>query len=198
MREEFCLVKWVGATVLGGSRASMKLESIRLEAGYGVAGDKHHALTLPLDARLETMFREFGALKHSTQLFNWRQASVVSVADISAIQSALELSECFPYGLLSENIVVDYPHEWFSQLPPGSILVFTNGRKQMTSALLVTSENHPCGYPGKTIADHFGQPELASKFVAAAKGRRGLVAIVLCPGVVKPGQRMYVRPLETS
>ena len=70
-------------------------------------------------------------------------------------------------------------------LPAATRLVFPSG-----ATLFVTEENRPCRHPGKVLADIYGEPRLELGFVAAAQGRRGLVALVEREGEIAPGEQV--------
>lgn len=197
MEEGPNIVMFTGITRMGDATAT-ELKTLYLDVANGARGDKHYSPAVPLDARLYDMFKEFGGVKGSTQLANWRQVSIVSMSDLEAIQHNMGLPGMLYPSLLAENIAVDYKGENFSKLPTGTVLVFTNNQEQMASALWVMSENIPCGEPGANIAKAFGDDKLKSKFKEAAKGLRGLVTTVLVPGTVKRGYKMHVRQLVLS
>lgn len=48
----------------------------------------------------------------------------------------------------------------------------------------------PCRHAGKLIAHEYGHPELASQFVKAAMGRRGILALVEREGLIKTDDRI--------
>ncbi len=71
-------------------------------------------------------------------------------------------------------------------LPASTLLFFEGG-----VTLKVDFRNGPCRFSGAAIADHFPDRDhtsLALSFVPAAKRRRGLLAWVEIPGVVKAGE----------
>lgn len=183
-------VTYVGLTIFG-QQISTPQNSIYLDPNKGVRGDKHYSETVALDARLLECLGPYGGVKGATTLSNWRQVSVVSEQELIVIQANLGLNAPIPSGLLAENIVVSFPIGDFSKIPSGSLLVFTNGGK-MSCVLWVMAENVPCAVPGKNLAEHYQQPDLVSLFVPAARGLRGLVVMVFCPGVIKKGYEMHV------
>ncbi len=144
----------------------------------GFEGDLHAGITRKSDGR--TPFYPRG-----TEMRNDRQVSIVSAEELAQIAEALELPELHAEWLGANLLLQGIPH--LTQLPPGTRLFFAGG-----ATLLAQSENLPCINPGKVIAAQAGQPGLAEKFVKAAQRRRGLVACVEMPAVIRPGEGVIV------
>lgn len=170
------------------SSMSMEVSSIQCFIGHGIKGDKH-AEHRASDAR-EDVIKAFG-LPKDIEVANVRQFSAISVEELAKIGKYMGLKEKIPYGCLGENLVVSGISN-FSQLPPNTKLLFEapTGEKK-ACVLSVYDQNGPCLDPGKNIAEKFGNEKLASMFVRAAMGRRGVVGIVYVSGKIKTGDKIF-------
>lgn len=145
----------------------------------GFSGDKHSGWTKPSDGRTKFYTR-------GTIIRNSRQISIVSLEENRLIAAELGIESIQPEwmgaNLLLEGI------ENFSSLSPNTRLFFEGG-----VVLLVTDENHPCSTMSAEIACHFPEnPELSGKIVKASMHRRGIVAVVELPGLIKKGESVRV------
>ena len=84
-------------------------------------------------------------------------------------------------ALLGANFVL-------SGIPALSLLPIAS-RLQVPSGatVFVTEQNAPCRHPAAEVAAAHGDPKLAAAFVKAALGRRGVVGLIECPGMVAVG-----------
>ncbi len=143
----------------------------------GFAGDRHAGLTRPSDGRTPHYPR-------GTEIRNTRQVSIVSAEELAEVAAAMGLETVLPEWLGANLLLTGIPR--LTRLPPGIRMVFSGG-----AVLAVEGENLPCAAPGKVIqARHPNIPELAARFVKAAWGRRGLVAWVEKPGVIRVGDNV--------
>jgi hypothetical protein len=79
-----------------------------------------------------------------------------------------------------------------TQLPAGSRLYFENG-----VGIVIEGENMPCTTAGGSLQNQFpDRPELTTAFPKKAIGKRGLVAWVEKPGVIRKGEAVTIRLAE--
>lgn len=154
----------------------------RLRLGWdGVEGDSHAGLTRPACSRVSRQYAR------ETEIRNTRQLSVLSVEDLARIAEGIGLPALDPVLLGTNMVLRGIPD--LTLLPPGARLIFDSG-----AALVVDMENAPCQFPAREIeARHPGH---GRRFIAAARGRRGITAWVECPGQVEIGDglRLHVPP----
>ena len=105
---------------------------------------------------------------------NRRQVSIIAREATDAVSAALGIR--LRPGDLAENVLVEGLGD-LSQLQPGDRL-----RLGERVVVEVTGQNKPC----KTLAVH--HPDI----VAAFTGRRGVVAVVIATGEVRPGDGVEV------
>ncbi len=170
-------------------------------AGLGGAYEPDSFVTLPVD-RLELTFEGLAGDRHAglyaragvrqkhhprgTEIRNARQLSLLGAGDLAEIASALGLPEV-RFESLGGNLLLAGVAR-LTRLPPASRLLFPSG-----ACVAIDDENLPCTGPGKELAGrHPEAPALASRFVEAASGRRGLVGWVERPGPVKLGDAVRV------
>lgn len=138
----------------------------------GFEGDKHAGHTRPADSR--TPF-----YKRGTEIRNDRQVSIVSREDLAEIASALNVPEVRAEWLGANLCLAGIPA--FSRLPSFGRLVFSSG-----AVLSISYENQPCTGPGKVIQGYYpDRAGLSSAFPKSALHRRGLVACVELPGLIR-------------
>jgi MOSC domain-containing protein YiiM len=125
-------------------------------------------------------------------ILNWRAWSALSLEEAAETEKALGVK--IPAGCLLENMIISgIPN--FSKLAPTTRLVFParTHRDQHTQTILaVWEENTPCAVVGARLAKHHNQPGLTQRFVAEARNRRGVVGLVLAPGLVQNGDAVSV------
>ena len=142
----------------------------------GVAGDRHAGTLRPADVRTPWH-------KRGTPIANTRQISILSAEECAEVAALIGVALVDP-ALLGANMVLS-GIEALSFLPIATRLQFPSG-----ATLFVTEQNAPCRHPAAEIAAAHGDPRLAASFVKAALGRRGLVALVECPGEVAVGDEV--------
>lgn len=143
----------------------------------GFAGDRHAGLTRPSDGRTPHYPR-------GTEIRNSRQVSIVSVEELAEIAADLGVASLQPEWLGANLLLSGIPR--LTRLPRGVRLVFSGG-----AVLAVEGENLPCIAPGRIIQEAYPSvPGLAARFVQAAWGRRGIVAWVERPGVIRAGEQV--------
>jgi MOSC domain-containing protein YiiM len=121
---------------------------------------------------------------------NERQWSAVSLEELAAITSELDLSEALTAACLSANLCLSgLPN--LSRLPKGTLLRFPSGAE-----LSIEEYNPPCGYMGEKVAARYktnsGTPLRDTAFSKAAKLMRGVVGVVEVPGVINVGDKVVV------
>lgn len=160
----------------------------------GPAGDRHSGIRRDLDGH-DGAFIRSSSLSKGDRAFNWRTWTAVSKEDLEDVAQAIGAN--IPQGCLLENMTIrGIPN--FSKLPIGSRLVFPhrdNRRVGHQQAILaVWEQNMPCKTVGQRLAKHYGDFELMTKFVAAAKDKRGVMGFVLTSGPVMVGDTVLVYP----
>jgi hypothetical protein len=145
----------------------------------GFVGDRHSGLTRPADVRTPWFPK-------GTPVRNTRQVSIVSTEELALIAEALGVPQVLAAWLGANLELAGVPR--LTQLPPGTRLFFPDD-----ATLVVDAENEPCRKVGRAVeAHHPERTGLASRFVKAAHRRRGLVAWVERPGIIRPGDKVKV------
>lgn len=145
----------------------------------GLDGDRHAGLTRPADVRTPWFPR-------GTPIRNTRQLSLVSSEELAEVAETLAVPKVLAAWLGANLELAGVPR--LTHLPPGTRLFFPGD-----AVLAVEGENEPCTGPGRVIEAHYPDREkLASRFVKAAWQRRGLVAWVERPGVLRAGDEVWV------
>ncbi|QYK51175.1 MAG: MOSC domain-containing protein [Anaerolineales bacterium] len=148
----------------------------------GLVGDKHFGLTMKAN--------KFQAPYSKGELIrNVRQISIVSAEELAQVAAAMGVERVEPAWLGANLMISGVPE--LTQLPPGSRLYFEGG-----AGVVVEGENMPCVTAGGCLAEQYERPELRSAFPKRAIGKRGLVAWVEKPGVIRKGERVTVRRAE--
>lgn len=149
----------------------------------GLVGDKHFGLTMKAN--------KFQAPYPKGELIrNVRQISIVSAEELAQIATAMGVERVEPAWLGANLMLSGVPD--LTQLPAGSRLYFEGG-----AGVVVEGENMPCVTAGGCLAEQYpGRPELRSAFPKQAIGKRGLVAWVEKPGVIRKGEKVTVRRAE--
>jgi hypothetical protein len=146
-----------------------------LQLGFeGVPGDRHRGWTRPADARVPWYPR-------GTTIRNIRQISLLAPDELAEIARKLGLPE-IRAGWLGGNVLLSGIAR-LSRLPVGTVLFFPSG-----ATLRIEQMNGPCRLAGASVAEHYPDRKgLDTRFVAEAKGLRGLVASVEREGVIRSG-----------
>ncbi|MCP3164638.1 MOSC domain-containing protein [Myxococcus qinghaiensis] len=145
----------------------------------GIDGDRHAGHTRPADVR--TPWYPKG-----TPIRNTRQLSLVSTEELELVAETLGVPKVLASWLGANLELTGVPR--LTHLPPGTRLFFPED-----AVLAVEGENEPCIGPGKVIEQHHpDHVKVASRFVKSAWERRGLVAWVDRPGVIRAGDEVRV------
>lgn len=145
----------------------------------GLVGDKHFGLTMKAN-KFQAPYPKGDLIR------NVRQVSIVSQEELEQVAQAMEIPAVDPAWVGANLMLSGIPD--LTQLPPGSRLYFEGG-----VGIVVEGENMPCVTAGGCLAENIGRPELRSAFPKQAIGKRGLVAWVEKPGVIRKGERVTVR-----
>ena len=188
-----------GGTGSGPARLTGTVTGCWIVLGEGVESTSREMLTL--NSRGIVYDRHSGHTRHSgarevpfypkgTEIRNDRQVSLVSGEELKLIAEDMGLGVVTPEWLGANLRISGIPV--LSRLPPTARLRFSRG-----AVLVVHHENYPCPGPGKVIAAHYPDRErVVPDFVKAAKGRRGLVGWVECPGEIWLGDTVEVFALD--
>lgn len=120
------------------------------------------------------------AFKRGTPIVNLRQLSIVSHEEMQDVATRLGIPTIDP-GWIAANISIEGAGP-VTQLPRGTIIRFASG-----ASCYITELNTPCTFAGRLMnakADVACDP---IKFVKAARGRRGVMAMVYSEGEVAVG-----------
>lgn len=165
MKTEQGIVKNVLVMEPGMSPVSKPHTSIKLN-DKGVEGDSHAGLMMK---------------KEGIELPNTRQVSLVSVEELQAISSELDIEQIKPDWIGANILVSGIPN--LSKLPKGTKLEFQNG-----AVLIVEETNTACSSAGRAVQEHFSPShKIGSRFPKAAIGKRGLLAWVQQTGNISVG-----------
>lgn len=157
----------------------------RVEVDFaGFLGDHHSGLTRKSDSRTPKYPR-------GTEIRNDRQISIVSVEDLATAARRMALDELQAEWIGANLLLEGIPN--FSRLPANTRLYFGGG-----VVLVITGENHPCRTAGRAIAEKTGDDGAVDRFPKAARGLRGVVAVVELPGVVAAGEAVRAEVPATT
>ncbi len=145
----------------------------------GMVGDKHFGLTMKAN-KFQAPYPKGGLIR------NVRQVSIVSQEELEQVAEAMDIAGVDPARVGANLMLSGIPG--LTQLPAGSRLYFEGG-----VGIVVEGENMPCVTAGGCLAENTGRPELRSAFPKKAIGKRGLVAWVEKPGMIRKGERVTVR-----
>ena len=141
----------------------------------GIAGDRHAGFVRRSGAREPWYPR-------GTEICNERQLSILSREELAAIAADMGIDRIEP-GWIGGNVMIEGIAR-LTLVPPRSRLVFSGG-----VVLRVDGDNTPCRIAGRAIAEQVGaRPGLDLLFPKLAHRRRGLVAYVEHPGVIRPDE----------
>jgi hypothetical protein len=156
----------------------------RIETTFGgIQGDKHAGLTWLSGSRTPYYPR-------GTEIRNYRQVSIISSEEMAQVAAVLQVPEILPEWLGANLLISGIKH--LTRLPPFTRMFFEGG-----TTLVVQRDNEPCIWPGKVLARQFNRPELEKLFTPSALEKRGLVACVERPGLIRAGESVRVEaPLQ--
>lgn len=147
----------------------------------GIVGDFHAGLTRKSTSREPWYPR-------GTEVRNDRQITIVSDVELAEVAALMGLAEIAP-GWIGANLVLSGLHN-LTLTPVGTRVFFTGG-----VTLQLEGENAPCRIAGKSIGDHVaGREGLDLLFPKLAQHKRGVVASVEKPGVIRAGEGFSLRP----
>lgn len=148
----------------------------------GIAGDFHAGMTRRSGGREPWYPR-------GTEMRNERQLSIIDSRELAMVALDMGIDRLKPEWIGANIDLTGLPN--LSMLPPRTLLFFEGG-----VTLKIDGQNAPCRLAGGSIASHFPDHDhtrLALAFKDAAKRRRGLVAWVEKPGIVKVGESVKVQ-----
>ena len=158
-----------------------RVGQIALDLG-GIPGSRHHGFTRKAGPREPWYPR-------GMEMRSARQLTIVSVEELAAIASAMQLQDIAPEWIGANVVLEGLPR--LSWLPSGTRLIFSD------ATIVVEAQNAPCRISGRSIARHV-DPEgkvagLSLEFPEKAQGLRGLVASVERVGTVRAGETVTIK-----
>jgi hypothetical protein len=149
----------------------------------GLQGDKHFGLTMKAGSKQAPYAK-------GSEVRNVRQVSIVSREELQQIAETMSLPHVEPAWVGGNLMLSGIPN--LTQLPSGSRLYFEGG-----VGIVIEGENMPCTTAGGSLSEQYpDRPELTTAFPKKAIGKRGLVAWVEKPGVIRKGEKVTVRLAE--
>ena len=149
----------------------------------GFKGDKHYGLTMQANSSQKPYPK-------GAEVRNVRQVSIVSVEELEQIAANMDLPKVEPAWVGANLMLSGVPD--LTHLPPGSRLYFENG-----VGIVVEGENEPCTTAGGSLQSQYpNRPDITTSFPKNAIGKRGLVAWVEKPGLIRKGERVTIRTAE--
>lgn len=145
----------------------------------GIPGDRHRGLLIPQRVR--------EGAPAGTLILNRRQISLVALEECADVAAAIGAREIEPQWIGSNVAISGVPH--LSDVPNGSHLLFPSG-----AVLYVSERNVPCAAAGAAIARRHDDPSMGPRFVKAAMGRRGVLAMVVREGQLAVGDVFRLHP----
>ena len=141
----------------------------------GFEGEAHGGVTRPSCSRVRALH------PRGTEIRNARQIAIVSAEELSEIAAGMGLASFDPTWAGASMVLEGLPD--LSHLPPSSRLQAEDG-----TTLVVDMENRPCLLPVPVIEED--APGHGRAFRGAAKGRRGVTALVERAGRLRLGDRL--------
>ncbi len=120
---------------------------------------------------------------------NRRQWSAVSTEEVEEFCRELGVA-AFKIGELGENIRLSGLK--LGEVKPGTVFEFPSGCR-----LQVSQQNDPCENAAAELGVTYG-PAVERQFVRASFGKRGVVGLVLTPGVIRGGDAVTVLEPEAA
>jgi MOSC domain-containing protein YiiM len=149
----------------------------------GFVGDKHFGFSM----KSNSYQKEY---PKGTPVRNVRQISVVSSEELSEVAQKMDLPR-IEAAWVGANLELSGVGD-LTALPKGSRLYFEGG-----VGIAIEGENLPCTTAGGSLARQFAdRPEIANLFPKKAIRKRGVVAWVERPGVIRKGEKVLVRLAE--
>lgn len=171
-------ITWLGAVLdRDASLVATPLETLELTFD-GVPGDGHGGATRPSCSRVMKQYPTRG-----TEIRNARQLSILSAEEMAAVAATMGIEAVDPC-LIGANIVLEGIPD-FTRIPPASRLIAEGGDGP---GIAVDMENGPCRFPADQL--EIRHPGKGRGWTKAAMGRRGVVAWVELPGLLRIGDRL--------
>jgi hypothetical protein len=149
----------------------------------GFVGDKHYGFTM----KSNIYQKEY---PKGTIVRNVRQISVVSTEELGEVAKNMDLPR-IEAAWVGANVELSGIPD-LTQLPSGSRLYFEGG-----VGIAIEGENLPCTTAGGTLQKQYPDREgITSAFPKKAIRKRGVVAWVERPGVIRKGEKVMVRLAE--
>lgn len=169
-----------GLFVLGeaGTLDSRPADFVDVTFG-GIPGDRHMGLLIPPPGR--------DRAPAGTLMLNRRQVSIVALEECAAVAAAIGARAIEAHWIGSNMAISGIEH--LSDVPSGSHLLFPSG-----AVLYVSERNVPCASAGTAIASRHEDGAMAARFVKAAMGRRGVLAMVVREGRLSVGDVFRLHP----
>jgi len=145
----------------------------------GVEGDRHFGYTKKAGVRE----REY---EKGTEIFNYRQISIVSPSDLKIIAQKMGVKEILPEWLGANLCINGIPD--LTNLPPMTKLYFKD------ATIIVYGVNMPCKFPGEVIKDHYNLR--VNEFKKMAEGHRGVIGWVEKEGIIRPGDLVSLKEFQ--
>lgn len=149
----------------------------------GLNGDKHFGLTMKAGSKQ-------APYPKGAEVRNVRQVSIVSDQELKQIAENMQIPHVEPAWVGGNLMISGIPN--LTQLPSGSRFYFEGG-----VGIVVEGANMPCTTAGGSLQEQFpDRKDLTTAFPKKAMGKRGLVAWVEKPGVIRKGEKVTVRLAE--
>ena len=182
------MIAKVVAVLIGseGVHTSHTVDKLLL-APDGIIGDRH---------RSEYKFagaQERHIVPKGSYVKNMRQITIVSVEELHAIAESLGI-KFIAASELSANILIEGIED-LTHLSTNYYMCFRGGRgSEINAVLRLMGENLPCIVAGGNVQEANQGQDVKSRFVKAAFGKRGQVAIIYSPGIIRPGDTVELIP----
>lgn len=173
------------ANVLGlylgieGTHSSLEVDKLVCNLD-GIQGDRHKSVSKLAGAQESHIVDKYRPVA------NFRQVTIISKEEMEATAQILKVPTLYAEDF-SANIVLCNISD-FTKLSPVYYLVFSNSRKETHAVIRMMGENRPCVVAGENMERRYPDEKgLKSRFVKAAFGMRGQVAIVYAEGIIRTG-----------
>jgi len=151
----------------------------------GFVGDKHYGPTKSAGSSQKPYPK-------GAEVRNTRQVSIVSAEELADIAEAMDLPSVKADWVGANMSISGIPN--LSKLSPGTRLHFADG-----AGLVIEGENMPCTTAGATLQEQYPDKEgLVKNFPKKALGKRGVVAWVERPGLIRRGDKVTAQLTEIS
>jgi hypothetical protein len=163
----------------GGTFVSRPVDALTLDF-TGIPGDYHAGATRKSGSREPWYSR-------GTEIRNDRQLTIVSVEELTEVAARMAIAEIAPGWIGANLALIGVPD--LTLLPAGTRFFFSGG-----ATVVAEGENMPCRVAGRSIGEHApGREGFDLLFPKVGRGKRGLVASVERPGIIRAGETVTVR-----